>query len=233
MTKTRGKLITRVIAAVFIYSVVLLSIIPIKVSAFEDYWSDFADTSWYEGHEADTEYTITTAEQLAGIYDLSHGIDSVDFVGKTISLGADIDLSGRNWCTIDTFKGVFDGKGHSISNMTGVSPVADGKPSCVGLFRIVTDAEIRNLSLLNCNIINDEFGACGVAAQASNSMITNSTVTGVFSGISSGGIVGQATLSTIKNCIVNANISGHLVSMATPETAGDEGVVEGGSCIFF
>ena len=81
----------------------------------------------------------------------------------------------------------------------------------------------ENLSLLNCNIINDEFGACGVAAQASNSMITNCTVTGMLSGTVSGGIVGQATLSTIKNCIVNANISGHLVSIATPETAGDEG----------
>jgi len=91
-------------------------IIPIKVSAFEDYWSDVADTSGYVGHETDTEYTITTAEQLAGVYNLSHGMDSVDFAGKAISLGADIDLSGRNWCTIDTFKGVFDGKGHSISN---------------------------------------------------------------------------------------------------------------------
>ena len=49
------------------------------------------------------------------MYDLSHGTDSVDFAGKTISLGADIDLSGRNWCAIDTFKGVFDGKGRITS----------------------------------------------------------------------------------------------------------------------
>ena len=37
MTKAKSKLITRAIAAVFIYSVVLLSIIPLNVSAFEDY----------------------------------------------------------------------------------------------------------------------------------------------------------------------------------------------------
>ena len=30
-------------------------------------WGDKADTSWYDGHETDTKYLITTAEQLAGL----------------------------------------------------------------------------------------------------------------------------------------------------------------------
>ena len=80
-------------------------------------------------------------------------MDSVDFAGKAISLGADIDLSGRNWCTIDTFKGIFDGKGHSISNMTGVYPIPDGRWACTGLFKNVIDAEIRNVSLLRNNFV--------------------------------------------------------------------------------
>ena len=35
-----------------------------------DAWGDTADTSWYTDHEADTEYRITTAEQLAGLAQL-------------------------------------------------------------------------------------------------------------------------------------------------------------------
>ena len=32
-----------------------------------DIWDGTADTSWYTGHETESEYHITTAEQLAGL----------------------------------------------------------------------------------------------------------------------------------------------------------------------
>ena len=35
-----------------------------------DNWDGLADTSWYVSHETDTEYHITTAEQLAGLAQL-------------------------------------------------------------------------------------------------------------------------------------------------------------------
>ena len=59
-------------------------------------WGDKADTSWYVGHEADTEYHITTAEQLAGLAQLINKEgDSVTFAGKTVYLNNDLDLGGH------------------------------------------------------------------------------------------------------------------------------------------
>lgn len=95
------------------------------------------DTSWYEGHESDTEYTLTTAEQLLGFSKL--GYEGNAFADKTIKLGADIDLNPgwdatvsigerddvsktatypdvplNKWQMIGQFCGVFDGQGHTI-----------------------------------------------------------------------------------------------------------------------
>lgn len=60
-------------------------------------WQDVADTSWYD--EEKTTFTITTAEQLAGLAKLVNEMDGdigIDpMKGKTILLGADIDLSGK------------------------------------------------------------------------------------------------------------------------------------------
>lgn len=47
------------------------------------------DLSWYNG--ADTEFTITTDRQLAGVAALVNS-NTADFTGKTIRLGADISL---------------------------------------------------------------------------------------------------------------------------------------------
>ena len=47
------------------------------------------DLSWYNG--TDTEFTITTARQLAGVAELVNS-NTADFDGKTIRLGADISL---------------------------------------------------------------------------------------------------------------------------------------------
>lgn len=54
-------------------------------------WDGTSDTSWY--NETDTEFTITTAQQLAGLAALVNSGKS--FSDITIKLGADIDLNGR------------------------------------------------------------------------------------------------------------------------------------------
>ena len=83
------------------------SITSLLVSNIEDYYAyiydnnhdipqQFPDTSWY--NETDTVFTISTADQLAGLAQLVNGgVDS--FEGKTIILGNDIDLSdyGEGW----------------------------------------------------------------------------------------------------------------------------------------
>ena len=52
-------------------------------------WDGAVDLSWYNG--TDTEFTITTARQLAGVAELVNS-NTADFAGKTIRLGADISL---------------------------------------------------------------------------------------------------------------------------------------------
>ena len=52
-------------------------------------WDGAVDLSWYNG--TDTEFTITTARQLAGVAELVNS-NTTDFAGKTIRLGADISL---------------------------------------------------------------------------------------------------------------------------------------------
>ncbi|GGW56164.1 hypothetical protein DFQ11_101580 [Winogradskyella epiphytica] len=55
------------------------------------FWSNHADISWYGPTE--TEYTLTTASQLAGVSQLV--AQGYDFEGITIILGANIDLDGN------------------------------------------------------------------------------------------------------------------------------------------
>lgn len=62
-------------------------------------WDGAVDLSWYNG--TDTEFTITTARQLAGVAELVNS-NTADFAGKTIRLGADISLlryeeTGKLW----------------------------------------------------------------------------------------------------------------------------------------
>ena len=59
-----------------------------------DIWDGTADTSWYTGHETESEYHITTAEQLAGLAQLIN-TGTITFEGKTVYLDNDLDLDKR------------------------------------------------------------------------------------------------------------------------------------------
>ena len=54
-------------------------------------WDGAVDLSWYDG--TDTEFTLTTPAQLAGLAELVNS-NTTDFAGKTIRPGADISLRG-------------------------------------------------------------------------------------------------------------------------------------------
>ena len=95
-------------------------------------WIDNASTDWY-GDGSASEFTVSTAEQLAGLASLVN--EGTSFEGKTIKLGADIILNEnsekykewettapeKEWTPIGTtyngFSGTFDGCGHIISGL--------------------------------------------------------------------------------------------------------------------
>jgi uncharacterized repeat protein (TIGR02543 family) len=103
----------------------------------------YADTSWYDGSAGS--FTITTAAQLAGLAALVNNGDdeynAATFAGKTVTLGADIDLSAHYWTPIGdmdgnsdaNFLGTFDGAGHTVSGMH-VRIVQSRSDAYAGLF---------------------------------------------------------------------------------------------------
>ena len=110
-------------------------------------WDGTMDTSWY--NNTDTEFTLTTEEQFAGfaaiVGGMASGIEQDTFAGKTVKLGADLDLGSNNgkiftpvgyyftndysangkpdenkadiYSTVYSFEGTFDGQNHTIANI--------------------------------------------------------------------------------------------------------------------
>ncbi len=115
-------------------------------------WSAEVDTAWYTGDK--TEYTLYTAEELAGLAKLVNEGNS--FKGITIYLGADIDLANKPWTPIGTsdnnFGGTLDGKHFVISNLS-VSGT-----SCVGLVGCAGNAaSIENITVENATITGNHY----------------------------------------------------------------------------
>ena len=95
--------------------------------------------------------TINSAAQLKIIADMVNNGTNY-FEGKTIRLGADIDLNNVEWTPIgnssNRFKGTFDGNNHTISNLV----VEGGSSSDQGLFGFTEVGEIKNLIVNNAKV---------------------------------------------------------------------------------
>ncbi|MDD2628315.1 MAG: GLUG motif-containing protein, partial [Clostridia bacterium] len=142
---------------------------------------------------------------------------SNDIMGSHYKQTTDLDLkSESNWLAIGSrsqpFKGLYDGNGHTINNLTINNPNANYQ----GLFGVVKKATIKNIGLSNVNIKANNYigGMVGYAMSQTN--IENSYVSGDIKGSSYvGGIMGQEygtdkysdTISKIKNCYVIVNLT--------------------------
>ena len=168
------------------------------------------DTNWYDASE--TEFVISTADELAGLAVLVNGGESFD--GKTVSLTNDIDLSiYSNWTPIgnrDTpFWGQFNGNSHRISNLTIIQP--DG--SNLGLFGLIlgSSARVSDVNIFNATVMGSSYVGIVSGEISWNSQISNCSVSGIVDGYGGcGGIAGYAHgSSNISSCSVMANVSGY------------------------
>ena len=202
-------------------------------------WDGTADTSWYVGHESDTEYRITTAEQLAGLAQLVNADPgTTNFAGKTFYLGNDLDLSGHEWISIGTAKGgdrpeysfcgVFDGQGHVISNLYSHESDIEGADESHNLLRNalfgnVYNGEVKNLGVANAEIWidpkDDSAAGKGILVDwMGESKITNCWTSGsIYSGSKMekniGGIVGVTVQGcTISGCYSTATLTGNFTN---------------------
>lgn len=178
-------------------------------------------------------FSISTREefkQFSDLVSLGH-----TFEGKTILLLNDIDLQdyevspiGNYYRTITGevdlyFSGIFDGQGHSISNFTLDNAMQKGgyfKYRFGGLFSRVINAIIKNLNLINANVISySGYGdsiLCGSYALSSDKLsenygFFNCFVNGTLKiGNSPSGrdgiFVGLGTNEIIHNCTHSAQV---------------------------
>ena len=193
-------------------------------------------------------YTIKTVDGLFWFAEQVNGGN--DFADKTVELGGDINLNNVAWTPIGyqykennktktrSFKGVFDGKDMTISNLN-VS-LTDG---AAGLFGAVQNClEIKNVKLRNVNIVSNHYAGALVGffqengSQRGNPKISNCSATDVTIqviateddfGDKAGAIIGYAASDVdIKNCsVTNASITGYrdlggIVGMANTSSAG-------------
>ena len=167
-----------------------------------------ADTSWYTYEENRvTEYTLTTAAQLAGFNKLQ--AEGTTFEGITIKLGNDITLKADEytWKTSTTlFQGTFDGQDGETTHTITIS-MPDG--TTVSMFgSLGGGAEIKNFTLKG---IKSTGGA--IASQVSGEVtISNVTCTDVTVTETdyAGGLVGKVdnAILTMKNCEFTGTVSG-------------------------
>ncbi|MCL2284567.1 MAG: hypothetical protein FWC26_14730 [Fibromonadales bacterium] len=142
-----------------LYRYIAPFLFPALLCAQGAVWDGTNDTAWYASNPLATEFTISTAEELAGLAVLVNNGNS--FQGKTVMLGANIvlnDTAGwrkwdenttglEQWIQIGSsgkaFRGNFDGKGFIISGLY-INSTGDNQ----GLFGVAFGGKISNVGLV-------------------------------------------------------------------------------------
>ena len=199
------------------------------------------DTSWYSADKKS--FVLKDLEDLYGFYAVSC-FDT--FYEDTVNLGADIVVNEGNatewaqvaptnpWFTIHSFKGTFDGQGHTIS---GVYLKTDETYS--GFFSKTTkESTIKNFKLTNSyfeNTIADEMAAFGSVAGQMGGVIDTvySDAIVVGKGTQIGGLAGRINHGalekyTMTNCWFNGSVKVHNTTATTAYIGGlSGGLIQG------
>ena len=152
---------------------------------------------------------ISNASELAKIRnDVNNG---TTYEGQTIALSADIPLNGEAWTPIGTstnpFKGTFDGRGYTISNLNVTTDVMHA-----GLFGYIKGAKILNLhahgTITHTYSTNGGGHAGGICGYADSSEISGCSFAGTVSGHgNAGGIAGSTYYTPVTACRNTATVS--------------------------
>ena len=191
--------------------IMLISLLPVTALAGETAWDGTTvDTSWHDDNTSAAEFTISDSADLAGLAKLVNAGNN--FSGKTIKLGADIDLGGKEWTPIgnstNKFEGVFDGDEHTITNLYVNKPNSTHQ----GLFGYIkgtgyTNCLVTDLNLTNVNVTGFNYTG-GLSGQAYTCGFKNVTVSGnVIGGRYVGGLVGHV-YTQFEGCNFVGSVTG-------------------------
>lgn len=201
-----------------------------------DSWDGTSSIDWFLENPEATTFSLSTAEDLKGLADLVDGSATIPadaeitlpttFDGKTFQLEADIDLLtiGENnepvcfepiggYRSEQTFTGIFDGQGHTISNLTQTTWALNNGYAYsgdlgLGLFGCIENATIKNLTVDGANI-SGESALCGTIAATAFGDCTFENITVKNANVAdyqyyAGGIVGWASGNHLyKNCVID------------------------------
>lgn len=172
-------------------------------------------------------YTITSAAEFAGLAKMMNDEENPQtFEGKTITLITDIDLNGNEWTPMGkatrsgngldkesvSFKGTFDGQGHTINNLKMIIPSTTGKDQAIGFIGSLEGGTVKNLFFTNVNVQapSSQLAGAAVGMVSNDGVVENVHVLGgSVTGNSVGGVVGRVVLSgSINNCTNAATVTG-------------------------
>lgn len=211
--KKSNKIVVTLISVLLVILLVITGVTALR--RYQRATAVTADVSWYD--ENGKEFSITTAEQLYGLAQLS---ESHDFKGQTIKLDADITVNEgdakdwaakapeRLWIPITGFAGCFDGQGHTISGIYGDSIITS-----LGLF---TDTQktcvIKDLQLVNSCFKNNNTKGTGSIVGFGGGKLENIYSDAVISSAGKyvGGLIGRVTTkgeNQITNCWFDGTIT--------------------------
>lgn len=182
---------------------------------------------WY-GDGSGDEFILSTAADLLGFAKKVND-DGVTFNGKTVKLGADVDLAGIEWIPVSQtngyyaktyFQGTFDGQNNTISNMT-ITNTNSGGNYAAGFFGFIDNASatIKNLVFDKATVKGHHNTAVVVgylSGSVTNCTVKNSTVIATLAnddanGDKVGGIAGYVNPqgSINNNTVINTTIKGY------------------------
>jgi uncharacterized protein YjdB len=199
----------------------------------------YYDTTWY--NSSLSEFVIFNAKQLSGLANLVNNGET--FLGKTIRLGANMNLLNQEWTPIGVnwitanqastnkpFQGTFDGQNFEISNLL-VSQPQGVFNNYVGLFGAV-NGTIRNLKINNATVVGTDYVGTVVGninGSIENVLVRNANVTGNhFVGGVAGLIQGYGSSLSQFLTLKNARVENSTIIGLFNTTINDDGDKVGG-----
>jgi hypothetical protein len=155
-------------------------------------------------------FQVDTAAEFIGLAETMND-DPTTYTASCIDVVADLDFSAAGaFPGIDTFSGVLDGQGHTLSTITYTASDAN---TSLALVRTLSAGTIANLTIsgLTANNGTNTTFVGGLAIDTAGATITGNTVTGAVLTASAaekvGGLVAVSDGSTITDNYVDATIT--------------------------
>ncbi|MBE6706509.1 MAG: hypothetical protein E7577_02575 [Ruminococcaceae bacterium] len=131
------------------------------------------------------------------------------YTGKTVSIDANIDMTGVAWTMVTSFRGTLEGNGHCIKNLT-----VDGTGQ-VSIFKETSNATIKNIRFLGCTVKTPSGTTGGIAVLASGTTLFENvyldTTVETSPQVRPGGFIAYTNKNahvTFKNCVSAATLIG-------------------------